>query len=392
MSHFRLVHRIVRGGIMLGLAGVLSAALPERKMFQFGEFTIEASANDEAYVEALAVKLADYQPPKAEVRSTPKLGLDDLVKRRDYFLGKVSMYLGLDKPTEKMASTYDTMGTLWRTMRLASPKSMLRHYALWRKPELVARITAGEKIPGFTLDASGGLDFTFKFDYNSGAGGLQPEKVAAGMAGFWDDLVCPIKIGAQPGASPAEEVSVELDTFTRNIFAFWGQEMQVTERQIVFNILHETTESGVVWHYLTSKDRRWFCDGVANYVAWKVIEREVGADEAKGYYDLAAELKKYENEASRVDLAAWPAAENMGQAKYAEDLNTANYAFATKVIAEACAKQGDGLLPELFAEIGRTKREKATMETVFKAYRRLTGESLRSYLPKPATPMAKPAG
>ena len=83
-------------------------------------------------------------------------------------------------------------------------------------------------------------------------------------------------------------------------------------------------------------------------------------------------------------------AENREQAKYAENLNTANYAFATKVIAEACKKQGDGLLPELFAEIGRTKREKTTMDTVFKAYRRLTGENLRSYLPKPAAPTAKP--
>ena len=384
MSNLSLVHRIVCGGIMLGLTSVLSAGLPERKTFQFGEFTIEASAGDEAYVEVLAVKLADYQPPGSEARPAPKLGLDDLGKRREYFLGKVSMYLGLDKPTEKMASTYDAMGTLWRTMRLSAPKDVLRHYALWRKPELVARITAGEKIPGFTLDASGGLDFAFKFELNSGSGDLQPEQLAVSLAGYWDSLVCPIKIGAKPGASPAEEVSAELETFTRNIFAFWGREMQVTERQIVFNVLHEATESGVVWQYLTSRDRRWFCDGVANYVAWKVIEAEIGAEAAKGYYDLAAELKKYESEAARVDLAAWPAAENMEQAKYAENLNTANYAFATKVIADICTKHGDGLLPKLFKEIGRTPPEKATMETVYRAFKRQTGDNLRFYLPKPA--------
>jgi len=392
MSSIRLVHRAILLVAVLGLAGMVSASLPERKTFQFGEFTIEASAGDEAYVEALAVKLADYQLPKAETQPTLKLGLDDLEKRRDYFLGKVSMYLGLDKPTEKMASTYDTMGTLWRTMRLVAPKGMLRHYALWRKPELVARIQAGEKIPGFTLARSGDLDFNFEFKLNSNSGDLQPEPVAARTAAFWNSFICPIKIGATPDTTPAEEVSNQLDGLIRNILGFLGQQMQVTERQIVFNVLHETTESGVVWHYLTSKDRRWFCDGVANYVAWKVIEREIGAEEVKGYYDLTAELKKYENEASRVDLASWPAAENMEQARYAEDLNTANYAFATKVIADACAKQGDGVLPQLFVEIGRTKRERATMETVFKAYRRLTGENLRSYLPKPAAPAGKSGG
>lgn len=392
MSFSRFVDRGLLGIVMLGLASGLAAALPERKTFQFGEFTIEASAGDEAFVEALAVKLADYKLPAPPAAAPARITLDDLGKRRDYFLGKVSAYLGLDRPTEKMASTYDNMGMLWRTMRIAAPKDVLRHYALWRKPELVARIAAGEKIPGFTIDASGDLNFNFEFKFSSGTDALQPGKVAASMAGFWDGFVCPIKIGAKPGASPAEEVSAELEIFTRNIFDFWGQEMKVTERQIVFNILHETTESGVVWHFLTSKDRRWFCDGVANYVAWKVIEREIGAEDAKGYYDLAAELKKYGNQAAQIDLAAWPAMENMEQSNYAEDLNTANYAFATKVIADVCAKQGDGLLPELFAEIGRTKREKATMETVFKAYRRLTGENLRPYLPKPAAPALRPPG
>ena len=390
MSFSRMVHLIAVVGVLLGLAGSLTAAFPERKTFQFGEFTIEASAGDEAYVEALALRLADYHLPKTEAQPTLKLGLDDLVKRRDYFLGKVSQYLGLDKPTEKMVSTYDNMATLWRTMRVVAPKDVLRHYALWRKPELVARIGAGEKIPGFSIDSSGNLDFNFEFKLDSGGGGLLPVQASARMAGFWQNFVCPIKIGATPDVTPTAEVSVQLEGFTRNIFGFLGQQMQVTERLTVFNILHETTESGVVWHYLTSQDRRWFCDGVANYVAWKVIEREIGVEEAKAYYDLAAELKKYENEAARVDLAAWPVAENREQAKYAENLNTANYAFATKVIAEACKKQGDGLLPELFAEIGRTKREKTTMDTVFKAYRRLTGENLRSYLPKPAAPTAKP--
>ena len=377
-------------GVMLGLAGRLAAVLPERKTFQFGEFMIEAAAGDEAYVEALAVRLADYQLPKAETQPTLKLGLDELVKRRDYFLGKVSMYLGLDKPTEKMVSTCDDMAALWRTMRVTAPKNVMRHYALWRKPELVARLQAGEKISGFSLGASGSVDFNIEFELGSGPGELLPDRAAVRMAENWDRFVCPIRIGATPEATPAEEVAAELEKVTGNLFAFWGQAMQAHERQIVFNVLHETVETGVVWRYLMSSDRRWFCEGVANYIAWKVIEREIGAEEAKGYYDLTAELKKYESEAAQVNLAAWPEAENLDRQKYPQNLNTASYAFATKVIAEACAKQGDGLLPQLFAEIGRTQRDRVTMETVFKAYRRLTGENLRSYLPKPAGPAAKP--
>ena len=33
-------------------------------------------------------------------------------------------------------------------------------------------------------------------------------------------------------------------------------------------ILHETAEVGIVERYLGSSDRRWLCDGMANYVAW----------------------------------------------------------------------------------------------------------------------------
>ena len=71
--------------------------------------------------------------------------------------------------------------------------------------------------------------------------------------------------------------------------------------------------------------------------------------------------------------------------KYPAELNTANYAFATKVIADVCAKHGDGLLPKLFKEVGVTPKEKATIDTVYKAFKRLTREDLRSYLPKPTS-------
>jgi hypothetical protein len=372
-------------GLAIGGRAEPVAAFPERKTFQFGEFFIEASLGDEAYVEALAVKLADFKP---EIPAPPpplKLGLDDLQKRRDYFLRRITAYLGLAQPTEKMASIYDLTVKLWRTLRVAAPKGALRHYALWRKPELVARIQAGQKIPGFTLSPSGDLDFSFKFNGDYGADASSMDHVAAGIADFWSTFVLPIKIGATPDTTPAAEVSAGLEGLTSNIFNSFGAQMQVTERQIVFNVLHETTESGIVWHYLTSKDRRWFCDGVANYVAWRIMEQEVGKQEVLAYYDLEAELKKYQGESARVDLAAWPAAEDPGSGSYAEDLNTANYAFATKVIADICAryKAGDDLLPKLFEEIGKTPREKATMETVYKAYRKLTKGDLRTYLPNP---------
>jgi hypothetical protein len=361
--------------LMFGVAGA-RAGFPERKMFQFGEFTIEASAGDEAYAEALALQLADYQPPTRPEAPTPKLSLDDLARRRDYFLGRIASVLALSKPTEKMAQTYDHMLMLWQKMSRVVPASAPRHYALWRRAELLARIDAGEKIAGFTKDPSGGLNFRFELNVQSDD--------AATIQNAWDGFVGPIEIGAASGKTPAEEVGAGLTKILRNFVVEFHDAFFNMERQKVFNVLHEATESGIVWHYLISKDRRWFCDGVANYVAFKTIEAEVGEPEARSYYDLSAELNKFAGEATRVDLAAWPAAEDLAKTRYAENLNTADYAFATKVIADVCARRSDDLLPRLFREIGKTPREKATINTVYKAYRKLTREDLRSYLPKPA--------
>jgi hypothetical protein len=212
---------------------------------------------------------------------------------------------------------------------------------------------------------------------------MTPEQKQTAIDAEWRKFVYPIKIALKPEQSPELDVAGNLDDFRkfREVMAeITSQQMQRTH---VFTVLHEATESGIVWHYLGSKDRRWFCDGIANYVAWKVIEAELGPEEARGYYDLSAELKKFANEAASIDLAAWPAAENLKQANYAENLNTANYAFATKVIADVCAKHGDSILPKLFTEIGKTPYEKATMDTVYRAFKKLTREDLRSYLPKP---------
>jgi hypothetical protein len=380
----RVAFRLAVLGAALSLLTEVRAAFPERKIFQFGEFTIEASAGDEAYVEALALTLVDYRIPVQPEVQPGKLSLDDLARRREYFLGKVAAELGLPKPTDKMGEVYGTMLNLWRNVTLSLPHKLPHHYALWRRPELLARLDAGEKIPGFSKDASGGLGFSFDFGMSASPGeGIKDTDLSATMAASWDQLVCPIKIGAEGDKTPAEDMTAGLAGITAFLFTGFRDAILNAQRQSVFNVLHEATESGVVWHYLTSKDRRWFCDGVANYVALKVIEAELGPDDARTYYDLPAELQKYAGEAGRIDLAAWPAAENQGAANYAENLNTANYAFATKVIADICAKHGDALLPSLFQLIGRTPREKATMGTVFKAYKKLTGEDLHAYLPRP---------
>lgn len=360
-------------------AEVSNGTFPQRKTFQFGEFIIEASAGDEAYVEALALQLEDMKLDALPPEPAARLTLNDLADRKDHFLGLIAAQLALSAPTEQMVRVYDNTVSIWRYLPQAMPTRLPIRYALWRRPELVARLTAGQKIPGFALS---GNDLTFSFAINIPSSPQTPEEVHEAVEKEWRDMVCPIKIGAESEKAPADEIR---DNLSKTVFGAVNGFRSIvadTAKLRIFNVLHEATEAGIVWHYITSKDRRWFCDGVANYVAWRVIASEIGHDGARDYYNLAEELKKYAGMAGRVDLASWPAAENRGN--YAEDLNTANYAFATKVIADVCAKEGDDLLPRWFAQIGRTPREKTNIATVFKAYRKVTDDDLRKYLPKPA--------
>jgi len=330
---------------------------------------IEYSPGDEAYTDELVRQIADIRAkPVAAPRANAEWGR--IEAQRTGYLAAVSGTLALPGPTAEMTSFWSKFITLFRAVEqlAADPLASAPRYQLWRRPELMERLRAGEKIPGFSLGGPTGLNFRIDFRME------QPVDPAE----FWRPRPLPIAIGA--GAPPADDIAAGIQKLRvlSGTFHVAGTDLGP------FMLLHEITEAGIIWHYIGSPDRRWFCDGVANYVAWKTLRDKLGAAEAGKFYDLEAELKKYRAAAGTVDLEQWPAAENMGKENYREDINTANYAFATQVIARVCAKHGDGLLPRWFAEIGKTPRAQTTMKTVYRAYTKITGEDLRSYLPKPA--------
>lgn len=351
--------------------------LPKRQTREVAGCRIEYSLGDEAYADALAERLPAFQSTLNGRDETAVRAATLMVERRDEFLAKAASALALPKATPAMEKSYDGFRDMIETISFhASPQN----FALWRRPELLARLEAGEKIYGFTLGGPTGIEFNFGFHFQKPEGKTR-EALLEEMAVFWKGAVFPISVRKEENLAAEQEIDRGLENVKDALSFFRGSTAGATMGPFV--ILHETVEFGIVTHYLQSKDRRWFCDGVANYAAWKILADTFGAEEAKRSYDLDAELAKFADRAARIDLEKWPALENAAKAKYAEDLNTANYAFATKVIADICAKHGDAILPKLFAEIGKTPKEKATIKTVYQAFKKLTGEDMRRYLPKP---------
>jgi hypothetical protein len=241
-----------------------------------------------------------------------------------------------------------------------------RRFQLWRSPDLKARLDAGQSIQGFIGTRDG---FQLRFEATEDGTGSVP------------DVLWPVVNNSSDTETGDALVSRKVAEFYR-VRDMFRQMAGAPEIRGVFIILHETVEMTIFSHHLHGKDRRWFCDGVANYVAWKVIEERIGPEAARQYYDLQADLAQYVDVRNRVDLTRWPAVENQGKLSAAKDLlDKACYPFATEVIARVCAKHGPDLLPKLFAEVDQTPFEKRTINTVYRAYKKLTKEDLQSYFP-----------
>jgi hypothetical protein len=180
-----------------------------------------------------------------------------------------------------------------------------------------------------------------------------------------------VKIGEQ---SPAADIAASLDSLQQ-----FRTSTTAMEPQLVMSALHEAVEATVVSETIRSRDRRWFCEGVANTVALAIITKRVGAEAARAYYDLN-QLLGQTGGATKTALESWPVVEDEKSRHVPGDINLANYTLATDVIQRAVAKHGEDLLPRLFAEVRKTPAEDTTIATVYAAYQKVTGEDLRSYL------------
>jgi hypothetical protein len=381
MQAMRVLPLTLMLALVTSLWSAEMAPLPPRLEREMGEIIIEYSAGDEAYVDAFAAAFPN-RPREQQTSATESQmrSVTMLEQRRAEFLQYLAAQLAMKEPSGKMAEGYDNFTRLFRTLQMTDTGAPKR-YALWRKPELIARLKRGETIPSFKLAEADQVEFVFNFEV-SGVTEESDENLAQKWRGIWDQITMPVPIAKNSDSTPAADIAAALKEHDEMLAAI--RQMRMMENVSPFLVLHEATEMAIVDRHITSADRRWFCDGVANYVAFKALEKQFGSEVAKRYYDLDAELTKFASERPHIDLEKWPAAENEKKVGYAKKLSTANYAYATKVIADVCAKHGDDILPKLFAQIARTPKEKTKIKTVYKAFRKLTREDLRDYLPKRA--------
>ena len=416
-----------------------------------GEFSVEYSPGQEAWMEMAFTRMqaeTAHPAPSPEEPATPPPGSSrDLHARRETILAAVAREIGLPAATPLQIKTFDTfLGHYDRFSELyrfaassLHARLEIRHVAIWQRDQLIERLRAGEKITGVTYDPatdSGQFGFNLEMEPDAPAAARVREIDNAikaqqlnhtfvydqsGFSASVTPYAPPAPVLDKPAATsvpppnPFPEIVVPVtyrdpfDTAPTSEFfdATWsylreaGDGMELgfrnyTDPTVVGIILHETIEIGLVDRIIASKDRRWLCDGTANYAAWKISRDFFGADFAQRVYDLDAKLREYAALQPKINLARWSAAEKQGEAQKEAGLNRAHYVFATRAMFLLTGQHGDDALAQLWHDVAQTDRKKVTAATFAKAYRKryrgdlaaLVKAAERNPIPAPPPPPA----
>lgn len=408
--------------------------LPDRVIETRGAFVVEYSPGQEAWAEVAFQRLETLPeaespaPSAAEVHPPAPGSASDFRARRDIYLAAVAARIGLDAPTELQARTFDTFvghyAVLEETLRHGMRRGLEllelppRRVTIWNIDDLKRRLAAGQVIPNFTYDAE---ENSGSFDVNLGLAAEQSPAVRAirefitsqqldhRFERFGSEAIASVRLGSlstpaeavRAGAEPttpaplpeftypvcydgAFDAPVDPATFGLIKHGAFDAMREPLARQVAsfrdaitaFIVLHETAEVGLIESIIASPDRRWLCDGTANYVASRVLHELTDPAFATRAYDLPSQLRRFASFQADIALARWPAAEAKDGPRMPPDLAKAHYAFATRAITMIAERHGDDAIARLWRDVARTPRTKATARTFAKAYRKRYGADL----------------
>jgi len=411
--------------------------LPDRLVETRGEFVVEYSPGQETWAEEAFRRLTalDSAPPPpasdTDDRSTEPGTAADMRARRDQFLAAAAAGIGLDTPTELQARTFDTFVAHYALLEtnvrgatdrvLAIAERPPRRITIWQRDDLTRRLRAGQVIPQVTYDPetdSGSIDLQIatKFGDSAEVRALREFIASQRLDHDFERTSTRVSARVRVGRSPTEseaDAAVEppvapdptpLPDLTYPIVYNGESDAPVSEtafeildkmgpacRAMVdrylegwrdpataFIVLHETAETGLVGAIIASPDRRWLCDGTANYVAWRVLHDLIDPAFARKGYDLDGLLRRVAPFRDGVDLAGWAAAER--DAPMAEELVDAHYTFATRAIFMIAERHGDNAVADLWRDVARTPLERANAQTFAAAYQARFASTLADLL------------
>ncbi|MBL9213866.1 MAG: hypothetical protein JNG83_00170 [Opitutaceae bacterium] len=436
MHTFRGVRLAV--GLALAAPASVVAEVPAARMTgRFHGISCEYSPGQEELARLLAERLAAHNARLAKAGGGPlpteALSPAEMRKNRKRYLREIAGLLDQRKMSRAQDECYEAFldhyeATIRTFERLREEYQAVSRLTVWPREELVRRLAGGELISGMRYDpvtrrgeatylgsvtaqndawlkelsekrrtlrqkyslAVNNQDGVTRYSAGFGPRGAAADQTAGDGAGAARDassalpVIVPADMQLLAPAAAAERLWARTDgPSVLGVLEYLDRMFRGltrTDPKIAFIVLHETAEVGIVDRYIQSPDRRWWCDGVANYVAWRTLRDLHGEKVAREAYDQDALRVAFADLRDQVDLRAWPAVENEADAVKGTRLHEAHYVFATQAVFLMHERAGDDILPRLFREMNLTPRKQVTMATVEAAWRKLTGTELAALL------------
>lgn len=379
----------------------------ERASFVQQGITVYYDQRDEVFARKFAENIPQMVGEAKEAlrtkRSDPAVrSIKDFKARRDEYLSVIAHYLGLKKPTTNMKRTFDVTLASVEKMTVATLADCERDgfidvVQIWRKPDLLAALRANGPDDYFRLNKNKddvlvkGISFSLGFEFDTADTG------ARGENRWVTTMTAPLRFGtvnrkkmfmpvllAGTGSVDLEKEIPQLVAAARDsLDEKAGELVETMQIMLLQGVLHEVVEVAVIDHLIVSKDRRWFCEGMATFIAYRAVVELDTPEVARRSYDLRDQLDRWKEFETQVDLPGWKVIGDLNAEEQDSDFDSAHYAYATKAISNVYEKHGRKFFPRWCREIARTPWKKANIATVHAAFERLTGEKLSDYYPRP---------
>lgn len=380
-------------------------ALPERLFLKADGITVYFSQQDEVFARRFAESLPQIAQEAQEdlrlERSDPAvLAVKSFRARRDEYLKVIAHYLGLKRPTAHMKRTFETALASVEKMTAATladyeHNGLIDVVQIWRKPDLLTSLRANGPNDFFDLDedynfrVKDGITFavvTHLSSVGQGSGKRSTTATTAPLrfgASNRAKMFLPVILASSKTVEIEQEVPLQVSAARKYLDKQTGMLINVTQNMLLLTVLHEVVEVAVIDQLIASKDRRWFCEGMANFIAYRAVLELDTPEAARRGYDLRGQLDQWKKFENQVNLPEWKVNEDLNAEEQDSDFNRARYAFATKAISNVYEKHGREFFPRWCREISRTQWKKSNIATIHAAFERLTGEKLSDYYPRP---------
>jgi len=340
-----------------------------------GGATIEYSNE----LEAVAREIAPWVAARREKSVAGGLYPYVLLKNanREDVLSFIADRLGVAEPGEYMRIAYREM--LEMHGRDGVPAYNFNRLRLWTREELIDFLEAGGDLGDYSFNPA-----TNKFSARGKVGlRIRSPEMAETMSAIsvQPPGILPILVLPESGGTQVEAAKRKIDGYLR-----------IMETLFTGAAFHEIAEIAMLAEIgICGERRRWFLEGVANYVAITGMRKFVSERAALDYL-RSFDVRQYQALKRRAALAkwVWVPRQVTGSARTPEEaaLTYARYAYATHEIMGLVERHGEDVIPRVFAELRSAKpgpvgpfgKPLVTIDVVLDAIEAVTGEDFRKRL------------